>query len=126
MSENINLLEYGYAPDQKVTIDILGNQLLGLMHLLNAVVQQERHVLYLDEYPMSSEPSFVEVEGEKKLDAIDIQWEAYPNAASFYNQRPTTGLTDLGARALDLLNPIRIMHKELIEDGTAKKQTEDL
>jgi len=124
MEEKINLMEYTYSPDQVVTIDVKGYQIYNLIELLNLVVADNRvDDVFLDVYPQLVNPNFTE---DKNLDTVDIEWAGYPNANSFFSQRPVSGMTTLGAHALDLVNVFKNVHKALVEDGTAKKQTEDL
>lgn len=124
MEDKINLMEYGYAPEQEVTINIKGHQILGLMQLLNYVVEENRiEGFYLNGYQSEAVPMYFEMEdGNKVLDSVEVKWEPYTNPNSFFSQVPTSGITELGARAMDLLFPLKNIHKQLIDQGVAKLQ----
>lgn len=122
--EQIDLLEYGYSPDQVVTVDIKGHQILGLLQILDAIVKDNTHTIFLNGYQSQAVPNYIDFEGQKKLDNVEVTWEGYTTPNAFFSQTPTEGLTVLGAHALDMLNVIKMMHKGLIDQGVANKQTE--
>jgi len=122
----LNLLEYGYSPDQVVNIEVKGHQVLGLLQVLDAIVKDNTHDIFLNGYQSEANPNYVDFEGQKKLDNVSVTWEPYTTPNAFFSQTPTEGLTLLGAHALDLLGVIQRVHKGLIDEGVAKKQTPDL
>lgn len=124
VEDQINLLEYEYAPDQVVTVDLKGHHILGVMQVLDAIVKDNTHSVFLNGYQSQATPKFVDFEGNQKLDSVEVTWEGYPNANSFFNQVPTEGLSVLGAHALDLLTVFKGVQKNLIDQGVAKKQTQ--
>lgn len=121
-------MEYDYAPDQVVSLDLKGHQLYGLIELLDYVIEDNSYRdIYLDGYPTSVEPIAIELEGGKKvIDRVNVEWQTHPNLSSFFSQKVTSGVSQIGARAIDLNLVLKRIHEQMVKEGTAKKQTEDL
>jgi len=124
--EQTNIMEYDYAPDQIVTLELKGHQLYGLIELLDYVIEDNSYKdIYLDGYPTTAEPVTVELEdGKKVIDRVEVEWKTHPNLNSFFSQKVTSGVSQIGARAIDLNLVLKRIHEQMVLDGTAKKQTD--
>lgn len=120
MEEQINILDYGYS-EESIKIELKGNTLIGLIQVLDAVINENTHVSYLNQYPLNSKVNTTDFQGNKVIDTVSVDWEKYPNANSFFSQIPVESTTVLGVQALDLKSVLQRIHMKNIEDGVAKK-----
>lgn len=116
--EAVNLLDYSYK-EEEITVKLKSNTFLGLMQILDAVVKEGTQVSFLNAYPSEVAPKMVDFDGKKVLDSVDIAWEKYPNANSFFTQIPVETTTYLGTQAMDLLGVLQRIHFANIQSGEA-------
>lgn len=113
--EEINLLEYIY--DDGDTVQVPGRLVEGLIQTLRQVEQSETNQGFISAYPSTSKIK----KEEKNVISVDVQWENYPTAESYFSQQPQETKSMLGVMALDLLMLLQQIHLENIREGKAKK-----
>ena len=116
--EDINLLEYGYTKDASET-SLPSEAIFQLMIFAKAVAESEEHSGFMHTYPKNKPKVHKDKGGD--IEAIEVDWDVYPTAKSFFNQNPQLFHTALGASALDLLNKMQAIHLENIKSGKAVK-----
>lgn len=108
MSQEININDYGYSPDQ--TIEINAMIFMDLLHLLGKVKDQEYLNVMLARVP-------------KTVKKGKVEWkETTPH--EFFGQEPQPAYTFLGTKALDLEYVFQNIHFSNIENGIAKHKEE--
>ena len=123
MLEQIDLKDYSY--ENGVDISIPGKLLEGLIQVLELVDKNETKHGFIDAYPKTAG---VETFDGDILQAVEVEWEKYPTAVSYFSQKPQTIKSSLGAYAVDLLLLLKQAHLVNIEEGIAKpkKEVEDV
>lgn len=116
--ENINLLDYGYTKDSAPT-ELPSEAIYQLMLFAKAVSESEKRFGFSHFYPKNKPKTHKDKEGN--VEAVEIEWETYPTATSFFNQNPQVFHTELGAAALDLENKMKSIHLDNIKLGKAVK-----
>lgn len=115
----INLLEYDYTNDAKV--EIPGKMLYGIMQLLKQVKENETiPSSFISQYPKKHKEIFSKTD-KKHLEKVEVEWETYKTAESFFNQTPVEAVSILGAMATDLLLLTQQVHLDNIKNGVALK-----
>lgn len=114
--EEINLLEYIY--DDGDTVEVPGRLMEGLIQILRQVEQNETGQGFISAYPTGQK---VNRKGEDLLESVEVEWEMYPTALSYFSQQPQETKSMLGVMALDLLMLLQQKHLENIRSGKAKK-----
>ncbi len=115
--EQINLLEYTYAPEDVVSIP--GMALVELMMFAKAVATNEEKVGLAFSYPKKTK----EVYGDDKKFLVAVESEGvkeYPTATAFFNQQPQSFTSLLGASAQDALMKLQSVHLQNIKSGLSK------
>ncbi len=116
---NVNLMEYTY-PDG-VMVEIPGRLLEGLIQILNEVDKKETTRGFINNYPTASKENIIQRDGKDFLESVQVDWEGYSSAESYFNQAPQDIKSMLGVMALDLLLMLKQAHLHNIEAGVAKK-----
>ncbi len=113
--EEINLLEYIY--DDGDTVEVPGRLMEGLIQILRQVEQNETNQGFISAYPTKQKVN------KKKdvVESVEVEWEMYPTANSYFSQKPQETKSMLGVMALDLLMLLQQKHLENIRSGKAKK-----
>lgn len=114
--EEINLLEYIYTEGETVTIP--GKLVEGLIQLLRQVETNETNQGFISTYPKNQKVKKTE---EDLIEAVEVEWELYPTANSYFSQQPQETKSMLGVMSLDLLMLLQQIHLENIRAGKAKK-----
>ena len=114
--EQINLLEYIYEDGQMV--EIPGRLLEGLMQVLRAVEKDQRHDVFIDNYPTAPKEEY---DRDGLLEEVKTKWTPYPTAKSFFAQEPQTAITTIGMMALDQLMFLQNIHLSNIKENKAQK-----
>lgn len=112
----INLTEYIYG--ERVNVEIPGKMLEGLIQLLRQVEANETEVGFAHQYPTSTK---YKTDKDGKVKDIKVEFEDYPSAEEFFNQRPQTFKSMLGTMSQDLLLILSSIHLENIRSGKALK-----
>lgn len=113
--EEINLLEYIY--DDGDMVEIPGRLIEGLIQILRQVEQNETNQGFISSYPTEQKLN----KENDVLESVEIKWEQYPTANSYFTQQPQEIKSMLGVMSLDLLMMLQQKHLENIRSGKAKK-----
>ena len=120
--EEVNLLEHVYDKGQMT--EFPGEVIYALMQVLSQVRDSEKMFGFTTSYVKSSKEVFDKKrtmqDGSKFLNAVEQEFEVYPTAESWFNQKPQEMTSMLGATAMDLLMLLQNIHLENIEKGIAK------
>lgn len=115
--KQVNLLEYDY-PNEAVS-EIPGKLLYAVIQFLKQVKDSEViPVSFISQYPKSSKEVYNEKDKDL-LERVDVKWEDYKTATSYFNQTPVEATTMTGAMATDLLLLTQQIHLDNIEKGIA-------
>lgn len=112
----INLYEYVY--DVEDTVEIPAKMLEGLIQVLDQVKKQETNSGFVSVFPKTAGKV---VKNGDRVAQVDVDWEVYPTAESYFNQQPQEIMTMLGALSWDLLLQLQGLHVSNIRMGKAKK-----
>lgn len=115
--ENINLLEYGYNPEQ--TFELSANAILQIMLFAKQVAEKEEYMGFAHQYP-KSEPKLHTTE-DGSLEAVEMEFAVYESPTPFFNQQNQMFHSMLGVAALDLESKMQAIHLEHIKSGVATK-----
>lgn len=113
--EEINLLEYIY--DDGDMVEIPGRLIEGLIQILRQVEQNETNQGFISSYPTEQKLN----KNDDVLESVEVKWEQYPTANSYFTQQPQEIKSMLGVMSLDLLMMLQQKHLENIRSGKAKK-----
>lgn len=113
--ENINLLEYGYKKGE--VVEMPAEAIYQLMMFAKTVGESEKRYGFMHSYPKSNPKLHKDKDGQ--LESVEIEWEEFPTAKSFFNQNFQIFHTELGAAALDLETKMKSIHLENIKSGKA-------
>lgn len=114
--EEINLIEYDYNPEDRV--EFPGYLIYSLIQILSAFYDKETQPVFLNGFQSSVKQK---KNSEGALEQVDVEWQSYPTAASYFNQKPVNASTVLGAGAQDLLLQLKQIHLNNIKSGVAKQ-----
>lgn len=118
--KEIDLKEYTYDPQTPINIQINGKLLETLIDFFDHRHRENTHFGMGVAYPVSSQ---LKKDKEGNLQSVDVKWEQYPTASSFFSQgdEPQEFVTMEGALALEILFQLKQIHLDNIDKGIAKK-----
>jgi hypothetical protein len=121
-TEQIRPEEHIYEKGQKIEFDAgLFTELNNFMYQL---IKEGQQVSYMEVYPKSFKENFVLDGDSQALDNVEIEYNEYPNMASFTNQQPIWTLSPTAAKAKEYAFIFGEIHKDNIVNGVTVKKDE--